>query len=407
MGNQKHFGGFIYLPKFRDMEKFSVEAFEDTEIAFQAKSDWKLKKALFLFSVVKNPTISKVMTSLVKLFPIKPLIKATVFEHFCGGETIEESEKTIQELANYNVQTILDYSVEGAHDESSYDGTMEEIRRTIRNASEHSEIPFSVFKVSGIAPVEVLEKVQLGTKLSESEQSAYSRAMTRIDELCKTAYSAGVPIFIDAEDSWYQDVIDQAAFDAMARYNREQAIVYNTFQMYRHDAVDRLKQAIEGARAQGYYFGAKLVRGAYMEIERERSKKLGYADPICENKAATDESYNNGLRYCVENIDIVSLANCTHNEFSSVYLTELMNDLDLPKDDKRFFFAQLYGMSDNISFNLANAGFNVGKYVPYGPVKKVMPYLIRRADENTSVAGQSTRELTLLKKERTRRKGAS
>jgi len=386
------------------MEKFTSEAFNNTEVAFRAKSDWKLKKALWLFTIVNNPTVSKVLTTLVKLFPVKPVIKATVFDHFCGGETIFESEETIDELSLYNVQTILDYSVEGAHDEKSFDDTAREIIRTIENAAKHEHIPFAVFKSSGIIPVEIFEKVQNKQELTSGEQSAYEKGLDRIESLCKSAHTHRVPIFIDAEDSWYQDVIDQAAYANMAKYNREEAIVYNTFQMYRHDGVARLKSAISDARVGGYFFGAKLVRGAYMEIERERSSKMGYEDPICANKEATDKSYNDGIQVCIDSMDMVSLANCTHNETSNLLLTELMSDKGIERNDKRFFFAQLYGMSDNISFNLAEAGYNVGKYVPYGPINKVMPYLIRRAAENTSVAGQSSRELDLIKAEVERRK---
>ena len=386
------------------MGKFTIESFNNTEIAFRSKSNWKLKKALWLFSIVKNPGISKIMTTLAELFPIKPVIKSTVFDHFCGGETIAESEETIQELHSGGVQTILDYSVEGAQDEAAFDFTTREIMATIENAARHSEIPFAVFKVSGIAPVGILEKSQSGQELTSEEQIAFDKCIGRIDTLCETASNNRVPVFIDAEDSWYQDIIDQTAYKNMARFNGEEPIVFNTFQMYRKDSLERLQVAISNARKNNYHFGAKLVRGAYMEIERERAVKIGYEDPICSSKEATDKLYNSGVKLCVDNIDNVALANCSHNEESNLLLTSLMEEKGIDRSDKRLFFAQLYGMSDNISFNLADAGYNVGKYVPYGPVKKVMPYLIRRATENTSVAGQSTRELALIQAEVKRRK---
>ncbi len=386
------------------MEKVSIDTFNNTEVAFKYKNDWRLKKAFWMFSIVKNPTVSKIMITLAKLFPIKPAIKATVFDHFCGGETISESKDSIKTLAKYNVLTILDYSVEGGNDENNFDDVTEEVIRTIENAANYEEIPFAVFKVSGIAPVDIFEKIQLEQPLSEEEQGVYERGVARMSKLCEAAFNHHVPIFIDSEDSWYQDVIDKISYDNMAKYNIKEAIVYNTFQMYRKDGLDNLKAAIDEAREKGYFFGAKLVRGAYMEKERERAEENGYPDPICVDKDATDKSYNDGLKLCVDNCDIVAVANCSHNEYSNYYLTELMDQNGIERNDNRFFFSQLYGMSDNISFNLGKHGFNVGKYVPYGPVKRVMPYLIRRAEENTSVSGQSTRELLLIKTEIARRK---
>lgn len=386
------------------MEKFTIEEFNNTEVAFKSKSDWNLKKALWLFTIVKNPAMSKIMTTIARLFPIKSLIKATVFDHFCGGETISESENTINTLAKFNVQTILDYSVEGGNDEKNFDAVTEEIIMTIENAGKHDHIPFAVYKVSGIAPVDIFEKVQLGHELSDKEQGDFDRGVARMNRLNKAAFNNHTRIFIDSEESWYQDVIDRVTYDDMAKYNVKEAIVYNTFQMYRKVGLGNLQNAIDEAREKGYFFGAKLVRGAYMENERERAEEMGYPDPICVDKDATDFSYNEGLKVCLENCDIVAIANCSHNEYSNYFMTELMEQKGVERNDARFFFAQLYGMSDNISFNLAENGYNIGKYVPYGPVKRVMPYLIRRAEENTSVSGQSTRELVLIKTEIGRRK---
>jgi len=389
------------------MENITPGSFENTEIAFAAKSDWKLKKAYWLFSIVKNPVISNFATFLARVLPVKSLIKATAFEHFCGGETIDDSKPTIDILARYNVQTILDYSAEGGHNEESFDQTTSEIHKTILNACKETKIPFAAFKISGIGPVEVLEKVQSKRELTADEQRAYDRVRDRIDSLCKAGFEHNIPIFIDAEDSWYQDVIDKIVYDMIKKYNRKAPIVYNTYQMYRKDMLANLKAAINAAREEDYFLGAKLVRGAYMEKERDRALENNYEDPICANKESTDKSYNEGLKLCIQNLDIVSVANCTHNEFSNYYLTELMENHDIRKNDKKIYFAQLMGMSDNITFNLAKLGYNVGKYVPYGPVEKVMPYLFRRAQENTSVAGQSSRELALIKSEIKRRKNAN
>ncbi len=391
------------------MDPISLKSFEDTEVAFAYKSNWGLKKAHYLFLTVKKPIIAKLATWSVKVsfllrLPVKGLIKKTVFDHFCGGETIADSQETVNILNRYGVGTILDYSVEGEHNEEGFDHTADEVVRTIKNANGNSAIPFCAFKVSGIAPVEIFEKAQYGDSLTDEETHEYKLAKSRIERLCSEAHENNVPIFIDAEDSWYQDVIDSICYEMMEKFNKERAIVFNTFQMYRRDMLDNLKNSIETARLKKYFFGAKLVRGAYMEKERERAEEMGYADPICVNKEATDTSFNSGLEVCIKNFDIVSVVNCSHNDYSNFYLTELLEESKIDINSPKVYFAQLYGMSDNITFNLSKAGYNVAKYVPYGPIKSVMPYLFRRADENTSVAGQSSRELALIKKEMSRRK---
>jgi proline dehydrogenase len=391
------------------MTGLTIKSFEDTEVAFSYKSDRELKKAHFLFSFIKRPFMSKVATwsakaSLKMGLPVEKIIKSTVFDHFCGGVAISDCQETVDILSKFNIGSILDYSVEGGNSEEEFVKTTEEIAKTIVNANGKSEIPFCAFKVSGIAPVEIFEKVQKREDLSLEESDAFKRAKSRIENLCQEAFDNKVPVFIDAEDSWYQNVIDDISYEMMGKFNKNEAIVYNTYQMYRVDMLDNLKNAIKMAKENGYHLGAKLVRGAYMEKERERAEEYGYTDPICTDKTATDKSYNNGLEACIQNIDVVAVANCSHNEYSNFYLTELLEKYKIDPKTRRASFAQLYGMSDNISFNLAKAGFNVVKYVPYGPVKSVMPYLLRRAEENTSVEGQSSRELQLIKKEIQRRK---
>ena len=386
-------------------------SFDDTEIAFSSKSNFALKKARLLFSAVGNPFLSKIATGSVKLgfalrLPIKGIIKNTVFEIFCGGETIEDSKLTIDTIGKYGVGTILDYSVEGEDDESAFESTAAETIRTIHNAKGNSNIPFCVFKPTGVAPFHVLEKIQAGKELTTKDHEDFERAKERIETICKTAHEEDVPLLIDAEETWIQDPVDQIAYSMMAKYNKEKAIVYNTYQMYRVASLQNLKNGFKEAAKEGFYLGAKLVRGAYMEKERERAEKMNYPDPIQPNKQATDDDYNAALKFCIDNKQRVSVINCTHNEYSCYYLAMLMEKHGMQKNDSRAWFAQLYGMSDNISFNLAKAGYNVAKYVPYGPVKSVMPYLFRRADENTSVAGQSGRELTLIKQELKRRKAS-
>lgn len=391
------------------MKQQTKVSFEDTRIAFSYKSDKELRMARFIFSVVNHPLISSVATSLVKLaiflkLPVTPLIRRTVFNHFCGGESIEEAESTIHHIGGFGVNTILDYSVEGEKSEEGFDNTTREILKTFEKARNRENIPFCVFKVSGVGDTELFEKVQGKKDLTDEEITALEKVKRRIDRICAKAYEYDVPILIDAEESWIQGVLDDMVYEMMERYNQQGAIVFNTYQMYRTDSLFNLKETVANAQKRNYYVGAKLVRGAYMEKERDRADKLGYKSPIFDNKEGTDKAYNDALLFCVENKDRVTTMCGSHNEQSNLLLTTQMEHTGMSPSDDRVWFAQLYGMSDNISFNLAMHGYNVAKYVPYGPVKSVMPYLLRRAEENTSVAGQSSRELTMIKKEIKRRK---
>ena len=383
-------------------------SFENTEIAFQGKSKRDLNRAYWLFKLVSNNTLVKVGPALLNIalflrFPILGLIKTTIFKHFCGGESIIDSQKTIEELSHYQIGTILDYSVEGQESEANFDVVMEETIATIERAAGDNKIPFSVFKITGVGRFALLEKVNAKQTLSENEKKEYERVKNRINTICKKAHSLSVPIFIDAEESWIQDTIDDIAIAMMHQYNKERAIVYNTLQMYRWDRLAYLKQCYADAENHKYFLGLKLVRGAYMEKERARAEKLGYASPIQKNKASTDKDYDIAIFFCVENIDRIAFCAGTHNEDSSAKLTKLLVDKGIDKNDNRVYFSQLLGMSDHISYNLAFAKYNVAKYVPYGPVKEVMPYLIRRAEENTSISGQTSRELALIMKEKARR----
>lgn len=385
-------------------------SFENTEIAFKSKSDKALKQAYFLFNIIKSPSLvsfgkKATIFSLNVGLPIKGIIRKTIFKQFCGGETIDDCEEKIAELHRFGVGTILDYSVEGKTEEKDFEETTQEIIRTVEKAHNNEAIPFAVFKMTGITQFGLLEKInEINSSLNDTEKVEFQGLLERVDRICKRAFELNVPLFIDAEDYSVQDAIDRIAVSMMAKYNQNRAIVYNTAQMYRHDRMAYLTKCLEQTRIGGYHYGVKLVRGAYMEKERERAEKLGYPSPIQPNKEASDSDYNASLELCLKNIDIMAICAGTHNEESSLYLVKKMEELGLDKKDKRIYFAQLLGMSDHISFNLANAGYNVAKYVPYGPIKEVMPYLLRRAEENTSVAGQTGRELTLLKKERTRRK---
>ena len=386
-------------------------SFEDTRVAFASKSDAQLRKVYALFAAMNNGSLVKTGSGLMKaalkwnLPGTKFLIKHSIFEQFCGGETIAECRLVTAELGKYNIGTILDYSVEGEGSDQSYDRTRDEILATIDEAKRSAHIPFSVFKVTGVANVAILEKIQAGQLLTATEETAHARAVARVEALCARAHQHGVRLFVDAEESWFQHTIDLLAYDMMAKYNHSTAIVWNTYQLYRHDRLEALQAAHDVAAEAGYYIGAKLVRGAYMEKEARVAKQRGQQNPINPTKQATDGLYDEALRYCIEHVDRISLCAGTHNEASSLLLTQLMQRANLTPKDPRVWFAQLYGMSDNLTYNLANAGYNTAKYLPYGPVAAVMPYLLRRADENTAIAGQSSREFLLIQKEIRRRKG--
>jgi len=391
------------------MESRPIVSFEDTLVAFAYKSDAELRKANFIFSLVNHPWISFLATGFVKIafkagLPIETIIKRTVFDHFCGGESIEKSEEVIQLLGRYHVGTILDYSVEGEKTEAGFDVTMEEILQNLEKAHHSRQIPFCVFKVTGLASGELLEKINLGKPLTEEEAAAFGRIQHRVNRICEKARDYNVPVLIDAEETWIQDPIDALADEMMARYNGRSAIVYNTYQMYRTNSMDNLRQDYQDAEKGQYFLGAKLVRGAYMEKERKRAEQHQYPSPIHPDKVATDKAFDDALEFCIDHLDRINVMCGSHNENSNTLLTERMAEKTISASDPRIWFAQLYGMSDNISFNLAKAGYNVVKYVPYGPLKAVMPYLFRRAAENTSVAGQSSRELTLIRTELKRRR---
>ncbi len=382
--------------------------FTNTEIAFKSKNNTELRTSYLLFKAIGMNWLVKIGTPLVETafalhLPIKPIIKKTVYKQFVGGESITECELAIDNLYKYHIGTILDYSVEGKEAEEDFEYTCKETIDTIHKAKNNPKIPFCVFKVTGVARFALLEKVNNNDMLTVEEAAEYQKVVARIEKICQAAYDNNVRIFIDAEETWIQLAIDNLATAMMEKFNKQQAIVYNTLQMYRHDRLAFLKESHQHALANNYFLGVKLVRGAYMEKERERAKTLNYLDPIQTTKENSDKDYNNSLVYCIENIDRISICAGTHNEDSSRLLAQLMLDNNLANDDKRIYFSQLYGMSDNLSYNLANAGYNVAKYLPYGPVKAVMPYLFRRAAENTSVAGQTGRELNLILKERARR----
>jgi proline dehydrogenase len=383
--------------------------FDNTEVSFRYKPDVDLDRAYFLFKMIEHPWMVNAGKALVKLafalrLPVKRLIKKTAFNHFCGGETIEECERRMDELHEYRVFTILDYGVEGKESEKDFDHALEVALKTIVYAKDNPAIPFTVFKPTGMGRFKLYEKVNAGEILNDKEQAEWDRVVARYDQVCALAHEHNLPVMIDAEETWIQTAVDNLVLEMMRKYNKETQIVYNTLQMYRRERIPYLMELLAIARRENFKIGLKIVRGAYMEKERERAREMNYIDPIHENKKATDKDYNLAMRIIVENIDVFALCAGTHNELSSQLLVDYMEELGIAKDDTRIYFSQLYGMSDHISFNIANAGYNVVKYLPYGPVENVMPYLFRRAEENTSIEGQTGRELSLLMKERKRRK---
>jgi len=383
-------------------------SFENTEIAFKHASNNDLKRAYWLFTAINNNLLVKIGPGITNFamnigLPIKGIIKATIFKQFCGGETIAECDATIKNLQSGGVGTILDYSVEGEEDESVFDYTRDEIIRTIERATGDPAIPVTVFKVTGVGRFGLLEKLDAGTPLLATEEEEWEKVQNRVLAICQKAHQAGVPVMIAAEESWIQKTLDKLAINMMRRFNGSKAIVYNTYQIYRHDKLASLILDFDRARTEEFLLGAKIVRGAYMEKERKRAQEMGYPSPIQPDKASSDRDYNEALRFCVEHIKRIAIVAGTHNEESCRLLVGLLNQYDTPHNHPHVYFSQLLGMSDNLSFNLADAGYNVVKYVPYGPVKAVLPYLFRRAQENTAIAGQMSRELGLIIKEKKRR----
>ena len=385
--------------------------FENIKVAFADKSDKDLSRAYLLFQAISNPVISNTLTAFIKVamwlhLPISWAIKATVYKHFCGGTTIENSQATIDKLWESHIGTILDFSAEGKENEEDFNLAMNETIASIQKAKSESSIPFSVFKPTGLARFALLEKISNNSNLTKEEEIEKTTFEGRIENICQTASDNKVPLFIDAEESWIQDAIDDIAIKMMQKFNKNEAWIYNTLQLYRNDRVDHLEMLLKLATEKRFFVGLKLVRGAYHEQEIERAKEKGYNCPVHTIKENTDIDYNKALTLCIENIDFVSVCAGTHNEESSALLVELLNKHNISKDDKRVYFSQLLGMSDHISYNAAKEGFNVVKYVPYGPIKDVLPYLIRRAEENTSIAGQMGRELTNIIEEKKRRRNA-
>ena len=382
--------------------------FDNTEIAFRNKSKSELNSAYWLFKAMSSNLLIKVGTPVTNLMlnvglPIQGIIKATIFKQFCGGETIAECEHTIAQLADGKVGTILDYSVEGEEEEHVFDFTCAEIIRTVDRAAGDKRVPITVFKITGIARFALLQKIDAKQELTATEKAEFEKVKKRCERICRTAFEKNVPIMIDAEETWIQKTIDDLALDMMMLFNKEKLIVYNTYQMYRHDKLADLKADHLVAQKAGFILGAKVVRGAYMEKERKRAIEMGYPSPIQPDKKSTDQDYNAAITYCVEHIAEIGVVCGTHNENSCGVLAALLDQHQINHNHPHVYFSQLLGMSDNLSFNLSDSGYNVAKYVPYGPVKAVMPYLFRRAQENTSIAGQTSRELDLIEREKKRR----
>ncbi|HLF53298.1 proline dehydrogenase family protein [Flavobacterium sp.] len=385
--------------------------FNNTQVAFSLKSDTELERAYFLFKLIDNQPLVRIGTAVTNFaikahLPVEGLIRATVFDHFCGGISEDDCLPVVDKMFAKGVSSVLDYSVEGKEDEVHFDDAMQMTLKIIDFAKEKKAIPFAVFKPTGFGRLDLYEKIGAKIPLTVTEQAEWDRVVARFDQVCKVAYEKDVALLIDSEESWMQDAADDIVEAMMRKYNKEKPIVFNTLQMYRWDRLDYLKKLHEQAKTEGFYIGMKLVRGAYMEKEIERAVEKGYSSPICASKEDTDENYDAAVHYMIENIDKMSIFAGTHNELSSYKLMEFMQERGIAKNDHRIWFGQLYGMSDNISYNLAAHGYNVAKYLPFGPVRDVMPYLIRRAEENTSVAGQTSRELTLIKTERDRRKNS-
>jgi len=390
-------------------------SFENTHNAFAYKSTADLKKAKFLISIIQSPIMVALATKLTPIFiklglPINGLLRTTVFKQFVGGETLEESARTSRLLGSYSVQVILDYGIEAKEGEENFDNVTEHIIEEIDFAATQNNIPFVSVKLTGIASHELLEnlndapRLRSGVHDSESEDASWQRVRDRMFVICDVAQEKGIGVLLDAEESWIQDPIDRLAIELMSLYNKEKVIVFNTYQLYRNDRFDFLKLSHRIAKEKNFLLGAKLVRGAYMEKERARAQKNGYPSPIQIDKESTDKDFDAAALYCIENKETISLLLATHNEKSNLQIANEMEQLGIPNNSGQIHFSQLYGMGDHITFNMATLGYNVSKYLPYGPISEVIPYLMRRAEENSSVNGQTNNELLLLKKELKRRK---
>tara|TARA_B110000967_G_scaffold209712_1_gene267230 strand:+ start:3052 stop:4218 length:1167 start_codon:yes stop_codon:yes gene_type:complete len=383
--------------------------FNNTEIAFHLKSDSDLERAYFLFKMISIEPLVRIGTAATNFaikahLPVEGLIRSTVFDHFCGGVNEQDCIPTIDKMYSSGVYSVLDYSVEGKGEENQFDFALETILNLIEFSKNKDAMPIAVFKPSAFGRFDLYQKISDGKLLSTSETKEWDRVIARFNKVCESGKLNNVKILIDAEESWIQNTVDDLVLELMQTYNTDAMIVYSTLQTYRWDRLDYLKKIHSKAKELNFNLGFKIVRGAYMEKERLRAIEKGYQSPICETKALTDTLFNDTLTYMLSNLDTIQVFIGTHNEESSHLAVDLMAESNISNNDPRVWFGQLYGMSDHISYNLANHGYNVAKYVPFGPVRDVMPYLIRRAEENTSVAGQTTRELSLIKKERKRRK---
>ncbi|MDA7549629.1 proline dehydrogenase family protein [Flavobacteriaceae bacterium] len=383
--------------------------FENTEVAFKLKSDSQLERAYFLFKMIANEPLVKIGTVVTKFalkahLPVEGLIRSTVFDHFCGGINENDCMPVVESLSKLGVKSVLDYSVEGKEGEEQFNSTLNKVIKLTAFSKIKNSMPFSVFKPSGLGRFELFQKVTENIELSNQEVIEWSQVKKRFDVASNSASQANIKLLIDAEESWMQRAADELCTDLMAKYNQKRVVVFNTLQCYRWDRLDYLKEEHKKALANGYKLGYKIVRGAYLEKENERAEAMGYKSPICETKEATDTCFNEVLNYILNNLSEIELFIGTHNEESTSLAIHQMKEKKIAKNDSRVWFGQLYGMSDHITFNLAKLGYGVAKYIPFGPVKDVMPYLIRRAEENTSVTGQTSRELSLIKKEKQRRK---
>lgn len=383
--------------------------FSNTEISFLNKSDKELRKTSLLFRFMNNKSLVKV-GSLMGLYAIKLripftefFVRKTIFHHFCGGENLLDCQKTIDKLYESDVYTVLDYGAEGKSDEDDLDAVMQEILRALEMAASNNSVPVVSTKITGLVDNDILEKMHAGLELSEGERRNYLHLYERVDEICSKAHELGISLYVDAEESWLQDPIDELVMQMMEKYNQDRATVYNTYQLYNTSKLGHLQRDHRRCLEKNIVFGAKMVRGAYMDKERARAQEMDYPSPIYPDKAATDKAYNDALTYCIENHETIASCCASHNAESNMLQARLIHEKGIRHDHPHLFFSQLYGMSDNITYNLAKSGYNASKYVVYGPIREVIPYLIRRTEENASVTGEMSRELTLISKEMKRR----
>lgn len=376
-----------------------------SDSAFSHYSISQLRRTKVLFKILQNPLVSWFsgfvphIPILLRLPFVKSLIKHYIFSHFCGGEDWKEVHQSALKLQKQNILSSLDYSVECKQTEQDYETTKKVLLNVLEEAKNLSHIPFCVLKITGLGRFALLEKIHNGQTLSDNEKAEWQRVQSRFDSICEKAVDCNTKLLVDAEESWIQKPIDNIVKRAMKRHNQNEPMIYNTYQLYLKAKYEQLKTDWEKAKEKGYILGSKLVRGAYMEKETKRAVKMHLPNPIQPSKAKCDQDFNDSLKFCLKHIDDFGIYIGTHNIESTQKARQLMQEYGIAKSDERVFFSQLLGMREILSYELAQQDYLVSKYTPFGKIAEVIPYLLRRIQENSSVKDQLNDEIKVITRE--------